>query len=300
MRTLTLILIICLFTSMAQAQKELFASQYMHNRYTVNTAFAGSGEALSVFGAYRKQWAGINGSPGSQLITAHSPLKNENIAIGVEMFNQKYGVFSNTGFSASYTYRTHTSNNAWLGLSVNAGAGFASSGWNSIPVKETSDPSFSSKETFTVPLMGVGAAWYGSRFFSGVSVANLFSTNIYTDGKTAFKPGEIIATGGYLINATRQLQVQPSVLLRLNTQFGTIYDVSTTIMWNNLIWIGASYRSTDDVVGLLAVQATPQLMVSYSMDVNTGSIGSFNNGTHELSLKYFFGYRVKSSNPKFF
>lgn len=282
------------------AQKELHTSQYMHNRYTVNTAFAGSGEALSIFGAYRKQWMGINGSPASQLLSANTPLKNDNIALGLEFFNQNYAQFSNTGFTAAYTYRVHTSAKQWLALSINGGIGMASLGWNSVPVKDPSDPSFASNETFTTPIAGLGAAWYSSRFFTGLSITNLFKTDIYKDGSTTFKPGEVVATGGYLFNVSKSFQIQPSALMTFNTPEGSVYDVNASIIWREFIWLGASYRSTNDFVGLLAVQPTHQILISYSMDVNTGEIGSFNSGTHEISLKYYFGYRVKSSSPKFF
>jgi len=300
MKILSAILSFLLIISSLSAQKELHTSQYMHNRYAVNTAFAGSGEALSIFGAYRKQWMGINGSPSSQLLSANTPLKNDNIALGLEFFNQNYAEFSNTGFTAAYTYRVHTSSNKWLALSLNGGLGMTSSGWSSIAVKDPTDPSFAANESFTMPIVGLGAAWYGSHFFTGLSVINLFETDIYTDGATTFKPGTIVATGGYLFDVGGSFQIQPSAMLQFNTPYGSIYDVNTSVIWNELIWVGASYRSTDDFVALLAIQPTQQFLISYSMDVNTGDIGSFNSGTHEISLKYYFGYRVKSSSPKFF
>ncbi len=67
-----------------------------------------------------------------------------------------------------------------------------------------------------------------------------------------------------------------------------------------MIWLGVSYRTTEEIVGLLGYQVTPQMRLSYSFDYSTGEIGSYNNGTHEIAIQFDFGYKIKTPNPKFF
>jgi hypothetical protein len=73
MRTKGLILIFyILLTISASGQKAMTLSQYMHNRFAINSAFAGSREVLSVFGSFRKQWAGpSHPSPSISQDTLH-------------------------------------------------------------------------------------------------------------------------------------------------------------------------------------------------------------------------------------
>ena len=58
-------------------------SSYMYNGLYINPAYAGSRDALSldVFG--RKQWVGVDGAPTTAMLSAHLPLKNENIGLGI-------------------------------------------------------------------------------------------------------------------------------------------------------------------------------------------------------------------------
>ena len=284
------------------SQKEIYTSQYLHNQYTVNTAFAGSTEALTLFGAFRKQWVGIDGSPQAQLVSAHTPLKNEQIALGVELFNQNMGKSGQNGFAASYTYRLRQSTNHWIGLSVNAGVSTMKANWSEVPVLEGNDPNFTSNESYFSPILGLGAAWYGQKFYTGLSTSNLFYTDIYETGETSFDFGksQMILTAGYLAKLSNQFQLQPSALVRLNTMYGTIFDFGATVIWQDKFWAGLTYRNIDEITVLLAFQPSSQFRLSYSIDLGMGEVAQYNSGTHELTLRYYFGHKVQTSSPKFF
>lgn len=302
MRKLIIILLSVASIVQLKAQKEIYISQYQHNRYAVNTAFGGSNEALTLFGTYRKQWAGINGSPQAQLLSAHSPLKNEQIALGVEFFNQSFGATSNTGFAASYTYRLRQENHKWLALSANIGASAIASSWNTVPVYDPTDPFFSTKENITSPIVGLAAAWYGQRLFVGLSTPNLIYTDTYETGESSFDMGksEWVATAGYMFKLNNQFQIQPSSLIRLNTRYGTILDVSASLVWQDRAWVGLTYRNSDEVTAMVAVEPIPHFRIAYSIDFSTGDVSSYNNGSHEISIRYHFGHTIKTLSPKFF
>ncbi|MFT3740463.1 MAG: type IX secretion system membrane protein PorP/SprF [Breznakibacter sp.] len=298
----TIILFITALATQTVAQKEIYISQYQHNRYAVNTAFAGANEALTLFGSYRKQWTGVDKSPQAQLFSAHTPLKSEQIALGVEAFNQSYGVSSNSGFAASYTYRVKQSARNWLALSVNVGVSFHSASWSDVPVHDPNDPMFNTKDAISSPMVGLGTAWYGQRFFVGLSTPSFFYTDVYTTGEAKFDPGksELIATGGYLFDINDQFQIQPSCLVRLNTPYGTIADANASLVWRKTVWGGMAYRTTDEITAMVAVEPIPHFRIAYSIDFTTGDIATYNNGSHEISLRYHFGYKIQTASPKFF
>jgi type IX secretion system PorP/SprF family membrane protein len=301
-KTITTLLLLAINSTFLWSQKELFLSQYMHNRYAINSAFGGSAEALSIYGAYRKQWAEVNGAPSSQLLSAHTPLKNEQVALGIELFSQKYGATQHSGFTASYTFRFKTNYNSWLALSANAGASSFSSNWSKIPILNPIDAVFNNNETVSEPIFGAGVAWYNQKFFTGISLSNIFYTDIYTNSKGTvdLAKAECLLTAGYLWNISSTIQLQPSALMRLNTPFGNIFDVSGTLIWNEFIWGGLSYRNTNDFSTLLAIQPTQQLRIGYSFDFSMGDVSQYNNGAHEISLLYHWGLKSKTINPKFF
>lgn len=289
------------------AQKDIVMSQYLHNRYALNTAFAGNREVLSLYGGYRQKWTGIEGAPRTMLFSMHSALKNDNVALGLEVYNQQYGVNKQTGFAFSYTYRLKMSNNQKLAFSINGGGGFYNANWSDVntfdPVSGQPDDLFQSNESNFAPIVGFGSAWYSNRFFVGFSVPNFFYYDPYVDGgdySFALDKVNYLITSGYLFNVSKRWHLQPSIMARYNSEFGSSVDVNATVIYNNLVWAGMAYRTTNDLVAMVAYQVTPQIRLSYSLDYTTGEISSFNNGTHEIAIQYDFGYKVRTPNPKFF
>jgi len=289
-----------------KAQKDIVMSQYMHNRYAINTAFAGNREVLSLYGGFRKKWAGFEGAPSSMLFSMHSALKNENVALGFDVYNQQYGVNKETGFSASYTYRLKLSGGQKLAFSVNAGGGFYSANWSEVATLGNSgslDPEFAANESNFAPIVGFGSAWYANNFFMGFSVPNFFYYDPYVLGgenSIALDKANYLLTAGYLFELSRKVHLQPSALARINPEFGSFVDVNASLIYNNQLWIGAGYRTSNDMTAMVGYQVSPQFRFSYSFDYSTGEISSYSNGTHEVAIQFDFGYRVKTSSPKFF
>lgn len=301
-RILTLIICLSFLEIAVFAQKDLVMSQYMHNRYSVNPAFGGNREALTVYGSFRKAWMGINGSPQAQYFSGHSPLKNKNVALGVDIYNQQYGVTRNSGMSLSYTYRVKVKENQQLSFGLNAGYASLSSNWSKVVILDEGDDQFSNNESGGAPMLGFGIAWYSNEFFFGVSAPNLFYYDITKSQSEGFSPDKsnYILTGGYLFSAGKRFDIQPSFLTRYNPVEDLIVDLNATAIYNKMIWLGISYRSTSDIVALLGYQITNQLRFSYSYDYSFGEISTYSSGTHEIGLQFDFGYKVKTPNPKFF
>jgi type IX secretion system PorP/SprF family membrane protein len=303
MKKLLLYTFLLMVGSSAVAQFDLSMSQYMHNRYAINKAFSGSRETLTLFGSFRKKWAGINGSPSGQYFSSHAPLKNKNMALGLEFFNQQYAVSNHTGFSFSYTYRVRTGENERLGFALNGGANYMASNWSGVSRFDEDDVVFNSDESIFNPLFGFGVSWYSDRFFLGLSTPSFIVQNEFATQDTDFDlaRASYIATGGYAFKPNAKWMIQPAFMALYDGALEeAIVDVNATIVFNDLIWVGASYKTSEDVVGLLGYQISPQFRFSYSMDYSVGDMSSFNNGTHEISIQYDFGYKINTPNPKFF
>nr|WP_321450338.1 type IX secretion system membrane protein PorP/SprF [uncultured Carboxylicivirga sp.] len=304
-RITKLTLIFLSISSLAvHAQKELVMSQYMHNRYSINSAFAGNREAISIFGAYRQKWVGLNGAPSEQYFSGHAPLKNKKVALGLDIYNQQYGVTRQTGGAISYTYRIMMDEGQRLSFGLNAGFINYNSNWTEIETIEPDyDNIFSSNESSGTPLIGMGVAWYGNNFFVGLSVPNFVYFNIGESKSEGFSPGKsnYIITGGYLFKVSKLIDIQPSVLAQYNPNEKSILDLNCTAIYNSTLWIGASVRNNMDIVGLVGYQITPQMRFAYSFDYSAGNyIRSYNSGTHEISIQFDFGYKINTPNPKFF
>ncbi|MCB9164494.1 MAG: type IX secretion system membrane protein PorP/SprF [Flavobacteriales bacterium] len=52
----------------------------------------------------RHQWVGFDGAPTTQTFLAHTPLKNESIALGLSAINDRIGPLRQTSAYADFAY----------------------------------------------------------------------------------------------------------------------------------------------------------------------------------------------------
>ena len=89
-------------------------TQYMYNTVSINPAYAGSRETLSIVGLHRTQWAGLEGGPTTQTISLHSPLRNENIGLGLSFINDELGYQNFSYLYGDFSYTIQTGANTKL------------------------------------------------------------------------------------------------------------------------------------------------------------------------------------------
>jgi type IX secretion system PorP/SprF family membrane protein len=77
-------LVFILISMNSTAQQDPQYTHYMFNTLSVNPAYAGQRETLSVVGLHRSQWVGVDGAPITQSLSIHSPLRNERVGIRVK------------------------------------------------------------------------------------------------------------------------------------------------------------------------------------------------------------------------
>jgi len=61
-------------TGTLKAQQDPLYTHYMYNTLSVNPAYAGSRDALSILALGRLQWVGFDGAPMTQTAQIHSPI----------------------------------------------------------------------------------------------------------------------------------------------------------------------------------------------------------------------------------
>ena len=70
-----------LFTTNSYAQQDAQYTQYMYNPMSINPAYAGSRDVLSLVGIYRSQWVGLDGAPRTLNFSGHTPV-GEKVGLG--------------------------------------------------------------------------------------------------------------------------------------------------------------------------------------------------------------------------
>lgn len=78
-------------------------------------------------------------------------------------------------------------------------------------------------------------------------------------------------------------------------------DVSANALLYERVTFGLAYRFDAAVSGLAGFQVNDNIMIGYAYDYDTTPLGRYNDGSHEIFLRFELGTRVKAKlNPRFF
>jgi type IX secretion system PorP/SprF family membrane protein len=283
-------------------------SQYLHNGLMINPAYAGSREALAATLSYRIQWMGIADAPKLQTISVHMPMKNDKVALGLKAQFMQYGATSSQSIYAIYAYHIKMGKGK-LSLGLGAGVDMSNTNYNKLNGITRPDPVFpGNNKKYIFPNVSAGAYYFSNRIFAGFSVPSFLFYRNAGNGKTetffSFNELNFILNAGGLITFAPVIKFKPSVLLDYSmhdTKSINQLDINGNFIIADLVWVGGSYRTTEQVVvGLLQVQVTHQLMLGLSYDYPAGRMNSYSKGSSEFVLRYEFGSKVSAANPRYF
>jgi type IX secretion system PorP/SprF family membrane protein len=106
---------------------------------------------------------------------------------------------------------------------------------------------------------------------------------------------------GYVLSLNKTFKLKPSVLFKGVNGAPLEADINTSLWIKDVLSIGVQYRTNADISGLVEIQATPQIRFGYSYDHSTTALSNHNSGSHEIMLRYEFGFqRSKIITPRYF
>ncbi|MBC7913364.1 MAG: type IX secretion system membrane protein PorP/SprF [Pyrinomonadaceae bacterium] len=296
--------LIVLNTSSLFAQQEAMYTQYMFNTLAINPAYAGSRNVTSATALMRSQWTGIKGAPKTQTFTIDAPLKQKKIGLGLQLFGDRIGRTSNTGVIASYAYRIRM-DKASLSFGLQGGVSQFNSNYTAIELDPSGlsvDPAFQNNTTKILMNFGTGIYYNSDRFYVGLSSPELMN-NILPGSSTKLNKEifHVFLMSGYVFSLNNTFKLKPSFLIKGVMGAPIEGDVNANLWIKDVFSIGAQYRTNADLSGLLEIQASPQIRIGYAYDHSTTPLSSYNSGSHEIMLRYEFGFqRGKILTPRYF
>jgi len=303
-----IITIICLLLAnfSVKAQQDAMYTQYMFNTLAINPAYAGSRNVTSATALFRNQWTGIAGAPKTGTLTIDAPILDKRLGVGLQLFSDKLGVTQTTGavLSAAYRIRLEEGTLAF-GLQGNINqfrADYSSVNLNS----NTYDPAFAFNINKTLFNFGTGVYYNSDRFFVGLSVQDLVKNRLtdYTTNNSDFRQTQVMhlfLSSGYVFDLNDDFKFKPSFLIKGVKGAPIEADINATLWIKDVVGVGAQYRTSADVAGLIEIQASPQIRIGYSYDYSTTALRFSNSGSHEIMLRYEFGFSSgKILSPRYF
>jgi type IX secretion system PorP/SprF family membrane protein len=277
-----------------EAQQDPMYTHYMYNTLVVNPAYAGSRDALTITALHRSQWVGFKGAPTIQTITAHTPLRNEHIGLGLSVVNDKIGPSNNTAIFGYYAFIMELNEKSKLALGLSAGLNIYQANLNTLLLDQQADPSFLTNiKNHITPNFGFGAYYSRERFYAGISVPNLLQNsnseiNQYGGNLTIEKEQRhYFFIAGALIPLSDNVSFKPTTFVKITKAAPVEADLTASFILIKRLLIGAMYRTGDALGALAGFDFTEQFHIGYSYDWSFGlQTNIYNKGSHELILRY--------------
>lgn len=280
---LTLLLLLLMNT--VSAQQEALYSQYMFNQFTINPAYAGTRNALSSVLLYRSQWAGLDGAPNTMNFSIHSPFSGRNMALGLNFIFDEIGPTETSKILGTYAYHLKTSKGK---ISFGLRGGLISRALrNDMLNFFDNNDVHNTGGVFQVnaPIFDFGLYYYTSSVYAGLSVNNMLTQKYVNSGQSKFNYDTHImfATGGVVV-LSENLVLKPSLMLRHVAHMPLSYELTSSVLLNKTLWLGASYRSSKNIVFITEYNISDFLRIGYSFDLDLSILRRYNTGSHEVFI----------------
>ncbi|KAB1160029.1 type IX secretion system membrane protein PorP/SprF [Tenacibaculum aiptasiae] len=282
-------------------------TQYMYNTISVNPAYAGSRQVLSIVGLHRSQWAGFDKGPETQTLSIHTPLRNDRIGVGFSFINDKLGYEKFTYLYGDFSYTIKVSDKTQLAFGLKAG--FTQYNLDDeLIAAEASDPGISGVRNRWEPNLGAGVYLHTNKWYVGFSAPRLLNIdhNDLTIGGVDYGIVDKVSyylTGGYVFDLSDSVKFKPATLIKATNGAPLSYDVTANFLFNEKFWLGGSYRFNEFTGALGAIvdfQVSKQFRVGYAYEYPLSDINQFSSGTHEVLLMFELIKPGRVKSPRYF
>jgi type IX secretion system PorP/SprF family membrane protein len=296
------------------AQQSAQYTQYIFNGLIINPAYAGTKEILNANAMYRSQWAGLDGAPTTQTLTADGAVNDNKIGLGFQVVNDHIGAEGQLSFMGSGSVHLDVSEDARLSFGLSGGLRQYTLDGSKIKTTNPNDPLIPNTKTSTIlPNADAGIYYHTEQFYLGVSGANL--TGIKSDYVLA-PSRHYFLTSGYVFNLGSFVKFKPSFLIKSDFKAPSNVDLNAFLLFGERLWLGGSYRTgmylfpapdtnrnldlSNAMAGIVELYLTKKIKVGYSYDFTVTGLSNY--ASHEISLGYYFFKKedTRMLTPRYF
>ncbi|MHC5309848.1 PorP/SprF family type IX secretion system membrane protein [Myroides sp. LJL116] len=286
------------------AQQDPQYTQYMYNHAKINPAYAGSVDNLGIYGQYRTQWVGLEGAPKSVNASITSPIAQSGLGLGVHFQNDKVGAMNSNTFAIDLSYTINLSWNYKLAFGVKGSGNILDVNYDKLHIFNPSDPvTQNNVNNKFSPNIGAGVFLYSENAYVGFSIPALVSNTIYDANhiKTLKERAHYYLTGGYVFDFNQTWKLKPATLLKAVEGAPLQVDVSLNTMFKDKFTLGVAYRWDAAVSFLAGFQVDNTIFIGYSYDTDTTKLAHYNNGSHEIFMRFdLFNSTKRTRSARFF
>jgi type IX secretion system PorP/SprF family membrane protein len=312
-KPLFILLFLLLTGNLIFGQQLPMYSQYLYNKILINPSVAGNDGYTSLSLTAREQWVGYYGAPRTfsfslssrVLKKSHAERSNQvkrnlnrpstdgKVGYGLNVFSDKNGLITRTGFQADYAYHI------WLQKGTQLSMGLALTGYlykindREISFEDQNEPWMNNdlRRGMFVPDATVGISVLNAKYSFGFSSDQLLgaAAKIGNEAYDKFKMSrQYYLYGSYDFSMNKNVTIQPTFLMMTSEQLKPVADVGATYIYNEDFWVGLAFRTSGALVANVGVRYE-NIFIGYAYDYSMSQIQQVTYGTHEITFALKFG-----------
>jgi type IX secretion system PorP/SprF family membrane protein len=265
MKKISILLLTLLLSVGAFAQSRKYISQFSHLQGYFNPALTAY-EGTMVKGLVRNQWAGWEGAPKMNFISAELDLANlgdssvlGKNAIGMNLLSDEYGAFTESELILSYATRIQVSEKAGLRMGAGLNINSIRLDGTRLTTEQSNDPTLAqyvgSFADMNVLDWNIGMSlthpnYYVSYAVHNINQGSISSGDVFMDKK----PRVGIAQAGYRNRFTENVTVITNAMWRTQSDLPANVEFNLKFLFKDKFWIGGGHRaaySNNAQLGLL-------------------------------------------------
>lgn len=283
------ILGLIIITKVSIAQQDPMYTQYFFTSQTINPAYAGSWNSLGFTALTRQQWVGWSGAPKTYIFAMQAPLRNDKVALGLNVINDVVFKTKQFGIWGDYAYKVKMTDYTDLRMGLKAGFTNYSNNLTAYDIIEGNDPLFQSDLTNKfMPNFGVGLFLQNPRYYVGLSVPKMLHSEIKGDNPNNFtveaEVRHYFLEGGVVFNLGENLKFKPTFMTKATIGAPIQVDLTANFLLMERLWLGAMYRTNDAVGAIAQIILGNSVRIGYAFDYSTTKLQNYHNGTHEIMV----------------
>ena len=299
-RTLIFVCFVVFASIKVDAQQTPQFSQNMFNKLANNPGFAGSMEAICATALHRQQWIGFGDNGGSAISTQNFSVNAELPflygGVGLNIVKDKIAEFSNLGLQASYAYRTQLGLGQ-IGMGMSFGMIQSGVDGGDFRASDSNDPSIPTGMVSGSKIDFGAGIYYNTRdVYLGFSSSHLTEPVVeWSDGQKLPLTRHYFLIAGYTYDLNQSLLLHPSIYLKSDAVSSQL-DINTSVIYNNKMWGGVSYRLDDGLVMMSGLNINEALKFGLAYDIVFSKVG---NNSIEFLLAYNFNLKLNKTISKY-
>ncbi len=282
-----------------QAQQQTLYTNFLQNPYLYNPAYAGVVPGTQFTLGHRNQWVGFDGAPRVSMLSGWGNFKKKpHMAIGGMVQSDRGGLIQKTAFQGSYAYQLKFNKKYTMSFGLAfGGVQYNVKVYDAKPYDQ--DDEFLSSEVLRAFAFdaNAGVHFYSKEFFLGLSNQQMLNSKIRWSNTNGRLTPHYYAYTGYNFRVSKDSDwvVQPSILVRMSAPVPHQFEFHLRVIYNDMIWIGSSYREKSSASILFGCNLFKALSLSYAYDFTTTDLSNYSSGSQEICLSYLFPFKRKKS-----